>query len=390
MSTGLTGRHPQSGIRPSSLTDREKEINANDQKGAYKMIRKSTLAAIVLILILCFAMPAAAETFTSQDGVFSIELPSESWKEIVDPTKWIALSDGGNVITVEHYSNGEKLPDMSVANSHYVNVYQAVFSTQNEVFIITGSVVDAANIPEIAQSIISAKVLKYDTKLAVGKEDEVKVSEFSIVPMDKTMYVTADWLNVRTGCSTDELTIGGLEGGTAVQVLGSVQRNGSDIGWYQVAYGSGTGYVSSSFLSDTPPESQKDPGSDTPAPSDPSYSGNVKTVFDEDGNAYTLYECTDGYWRDRSGTQYVEISDTEFQVYEGTKRLSVYYPDQDDDDDDDDDDDGVVYAQDENGQSYTLYEGADGIWRDNSGTEYVQLSDTEFQVKDGNKHLTAY
>ena len=44
---------------------------------------------------------------------------------------------------------------------------------------------------------------------------------------------------------------------------------------------------------------------------------------------------------------------------------------------------------DENGQAYTLYEGTDGIWRDNSGTEYVQLSETEFQVKEGTKRLSA-
>ena len=56
-------------------------------------------------------MPAAAETFTSQDGVVSIELPCENCKQIEDVTQWITLSDGANQITIEHYSNGEKLPE---------------------------------------------------------------------------------------------------------------------------------------------------------------------------------------------------------------------------------------------------------------------------------------
>ena len=293
------------------------------------MIRKTAVAVLVATAALCFAVPAAAETFTSSDGILSIDLPNENWKQIEDPAKWITLSDGGNVITIDHFSNGEKLPDISVADEHYVNVYQAVFSTQNEVFIITGSVVDAAIIPEIASSIISAKVLKYDTKQAVGKENTINISEFSVVPVDKTMYVTAEWLNVRRGCSVDDLVIGGLTNGTAVTVLGSVQRNGADLGWYQVAYENGTGYVSSEFLSDTAPASKEETGSDSSASStssDTTYSGAVKTVYNEYGEAYTLYEGTDGYWRDKSGTAYTVRSDTEFQVWEGNQILTTYYP----------------------------------------------------------------
>ena len=290
------------------------------------MIRKTAVALLAATVALCFSMPAAAETFTSSDGILSIELPNENWKQIEDPSKWITFSDGGNIITIDHFSNGEKLPDISVADAHYVNVYQAAFSTQNEVFIITGSVVDAANIPEIATSIISAKVLKYDTKLAVGKGNDVSVSEISIVPLDKTMYVTAEWLNVRLGCSMDDTIIGGLDYGSSVKVVGTVQRNGEDLGWYQIAYENGTGYVSSGFLSDTAPSPKEDSGSGSTASSDTAYSGSVKTVYNEYGEAYTLYESTDGYWHDRSGTAYAWRSDTEFQAVNGNKILTTYYP----------------------------------------------------------------
>ena len=285
------------------------------------MIRKTVVAVLSAIAVLSFAMPAAAETFTSEDGVLSIELPNENWKTIEDMTKWITLSDGANQITIDHYSNGEKLPGISVADNHFVNVFQAAFSTQNEVFIVTGSVVEAAKIPEITQAIMSLKVLKYDTKRAIVRQPEAGTSELTVVPMDKTMYVTADSLNVRKACSTDSQLLGGYGKGSAVRVTGSVQRNGVDLGWYQVDYEGGTGYVSGEFLSDTAPAAVAgNTGGDSSV-----YTGNVYTVYDEEGNTYTLYQTKDGLWRDSSGTAYSQLSETEFQAWEGTKRLSVYY-----------------------------------------------------------------
>ena len=337
-------------------------------------MKKAILAVLALAFAACLYVPAAAETFTSSDGVLSIELPNENWKEVEDTTKWIVLSDGSNVLTIDHFSNGEKLPDMSVADTHYVNVYQAVFSTQNEVFIITGSVVDAAKISEVTNMILSAKVLKYDTKTAVRKEDTPSISEFSVVPVDKTMYVTGDGLNVRAGCSTDDLILGTYDNGAAVHVTGVVQRNGEDYGWYQIAYGNATGYVSAGFLSDDEPEQKKDPG--------PDYTGNVKTAYAEDGTAVTLYEATNGYWYDNDGTCYVRQSDTEFQVYEGTKRLSTYPPAPQPS--------ASVTVYDEAGSAFTLYEGSDGLWYDESGTAYTRLSDTEFQAYEGTKRVFTY
>ena len=286
------------------------------------MTRKTVVALFAAFVVLCFTIPAAAETFVSEDGVLSVDLPNENWKQIEDVNNWLSFSDGANQITVEHYSNGENLPGVSVADSHYVNVFQAAFSTQNEVFIVTGSVVDAAKIPEITQAIMSLKVLKYDTKRAIGTEPEAATSDITVNPIDKTMYVTADSLNVRKGCSTDSQLLGGYKKGSAVKVTGSVQKNGADLGWYQVNYEGGTGYVFGEFLSDTAPassDSSSNSGSDSSV-----YTGNVVTVYDETGTAYTLSQTKDGFWYDNSGTKYSRLSDEDFQVWEGTKRLSVY------------------------------------------------------------------
>ena len=146
-------------------------------------------------------------------------------------------------------------------------------------------------------------------------------SEFSVAAVDKTMYVTASGLNVRAGCSTDDRILGTLAYGTAVRVTGTVQRNGADYGWRQVSCGSGTGYVSANFLSDQAPEQKK---AEPQTPSKPEYTGNVKTVYDEIGNVFTLSERTDGMWCDKDGTRYTRHSATDFQVYEGNKHLTVY------------------------------------------------------------------
>ena len=213
------------------------------------MKRKALFTAIISAAVLAFAVPAAAETFTSSDGVLSIELPNENWKEMTDPQKWIVLSDGANTITIDHYSNGERLPEIKVADEHYVNVFEVSFSTQNEVFIITGSVVDAAKISEVQQAIISTQILKLDTKTKISAEQKTSPSDITVVAADKTMYVISDGLNVRSGCSTGDQIIGAYSYGATVKVTGIVQKDGKDFGWYQINYNNISGWVPADSVS---------------------------------------------------------------------------------------------------------------------------------------------
>ena len=220
------------------------------------MFRKAAIgAAAAGVLTACVAIPTMAQpqTYTSSDGVLSIELPDESWKEMTDPANWIVLSDGSNTVTIQHFANGEKLPERQIADNHYVNVLEAMFSSKNEVFLITGALTDTSKCAEVATMMSSARVLKYDTKTAIQKETAA-ASEFSIVPADEILYSTASGLYVRTGCSTSETVIGTLGYGESVKVTGRVQRNGADYGWVQVSYNSTTGYVYAGFLSSTKPE----------------------------------------------------------------------------------------------------------------------------------------
>ena len=305
------------------------------------MLKKTVFAALAAAAVLCMAVPAAAETFTTEDGVLSMELPDENWKQMPDPVRWVSISDGANLITIDHYSNGETLPSMTVADDHYVNVYQAVVSTQNEVFIITGSVVDAAKIGDVCNAIVSCKVLKYDTKLAVKKSSPVSASQFSVVFLDQMMYATAG-VNVRASCSTDSQILGAIEEGGSVKVTGKVQKDGQDFGWYQVSFGTGTGYISAGFLTGgegSSPAGTASSGKDAPgtvSAGDPSkwntasgkglqYTGEAKTIYEIDGNPVTVYKVMSGDWYDKEGHKYIRTTDYEFAAENGS-RLSVNRP----------------------------------------------------------------
>lgn len=337
------------------------------------MIKKTIFAAVVAAAAFCLTIPAAAEpqTYTTGDGVLSIDLPDENWKEMSDPGKWVSFSDGANLITLEHLSNGEDLPDISIADDHYVNVYQAIASTQNEVFIITGSVVDSAKIGDVCNAIMSVKVLKYDTKLAVKKEQQETSAGYTIVAMDATMYTTAG-VNVRAGYSTSDTVLGGLAAGSSVHVTGKVQKDGADLGWYQVAYNGASAYISASFLTDKAPASSSQSSS-------AQFTGEARTIYEIDGAAVTVYKRTDGQWVDSQGGVYTQITDYEFsgangavlttnkpQAYSGNEPLSSGF---------------TAYWPNSNATTLTPY--SDGYYYSSEWVRYTDNQDGSYSGADG-------
>lgn len=368
------------------------------QKKEDTMIKKTMIAAVAALAAFGMAIPAAAETFTSEDGIISIELPSENWTQLQDETKWIALSDGANLITLDHYSNGEKLPEIAVADSHYVNTLMAAYSTQNEVFLATGYVTDPNFMNSINESLLSIKVLKYDTKQAVSKPENV--SEFSIVPRDMTMYVNvgADTLNVRSGYSVDSELLGGLKNGTAVRVTGVVQKNGKDYGWYQISFNNGTGYVSADYLTETAPPA----GTQTYTNPNTNTNTNTDTTVPDDDyvETYLVYSQgsgrpvnitgSNGIFYDGFGNVYYAIGgrgsgafvDAYDAFYSTTVPASA--PDTE----------VIGLVSDGSGRPVSIMENEDGSYTDEEGNTYYEQDDGTFvddwdasyQVSGGNDY----
>ena len=336
-----------------------------------------TPAGAEIVNIESVEAPAAEKNlFTASNGVLSIELPNANWKEVADPAKWIALSDGANVITIEHFANGEALPNITVADDHYINVYEAAFSTQNEVFIVTGSVVNAAQIPEVCSAIMSLKVLKYDTKLAVKKEVP-QAKEFTVVPADMTVYVTAGTLNVRNGCSTEASLIGGLVYGDSAKVTGIVQRNGQNLGWYQIAYGAGTGYISANFVSEKAPAApeKKDSESD-----ESKKATGVMTIYSPEGNEVTVYESTDGGWYDKPGNRYIRLDDYTFNCETENRIYTTGKPVQESDITKTGEPFNAFFV---NGNAITLTLYSDGIYYSDEWIMYFNNENGTFSGEDG-------
>ncbi len=240
---------------------------------------KKTLA-LILCTGMLFAAPAFAEeaapeaapaaaaetpvitapsTVTTQDGVLSIQLPGDNWKIVEDAKYWFVITNGTDIITIDHLSNGESLPAPAVADGEYGSVFQAYLSNDNEVFVVKGSAKNRDSIANIIQAIGTIRILQFDTKTAIKKQatgdaaQSSASSGFTIEPKDQLYYVVVDSLNVRSGYSSDDSVIGTLSWGEGIQVTGVVKKDGADYGWLQVSYYSMTGYISSSFVSPTSP-----------------------------------------------------------------------------------------------------------------------------------------
>jgi len=242
--------------------------------------------------VLAAAPCVCAETITTQDGVLSVDTPSEAWVQTADPNYWFVISDGKNTITVDHLSNGESLPKVDVAGSGYEAVYQAFVSTKNEVFVVKGLAASQEELAGMMQTIGTIKVLKYDTKTAIAKETEASASQFGLRAINGTFYVTTDELNVRNGCSTDEAVLGVLRYGEQVTVNGAVTKDGADFGWYQVQFNGAAAYVSSAFLSETKPAEKKAAPSSTTSAANSSAQSTGRTPA---GDGFDVYRADGSY-----------------------------------------------------------------------------------------------
>ena len=130
------------------------------------------------------------------------------------------------------------------------------------------------------------------TSTSVSTNTNTNSGSTATTSVSKTVYVTASSLNVRSGAGTSYSVIGGVANGKAVSVVGSAN------GWYKIKYGSGYGYINSSYTSSSAPRS-----SSAAAPSNTSSQPTVSS-----SKATTMYSTTaDLKVRSGRGTSYSAI-----------------------------------------------------------------------------------
>ena len=347
------------------------------------------MAAAVSVAV--SGMNALAEEFVTPDSVLSLETPDDDWQQIADPGSWMTLGSDGQKITLMHYSNGEKLPDIAVADDDWAEVCQSILSTENEVFIITGYVEDAEDFDRVREAVQSAKILKYDTKKAVAPASDGAVSVPSggwVVEesgpdtgsegtaSDGTVetaggiftgYVT-DNVNVRSDASTDASVIGALSRGDAVMVTGTMQ----DGAWYQIRYNNATGYVSAQYISQELLSAE--------------ILGITLTdeqlcLYQTDGNAATyINKATDGNWYDGSGRQYqLRRADSWMRLSDGSSWTDIAPANPSDKSA------AQIQVKDKDGlNTQTLYQDeATGGWQNIAGGVYSDNGDGSYTGPDG-------
>ena len=278
------------------------------------MKKKSLLFAVTVGLTVLCAATVSAETFTSSDGVISVETPDDGWVQTNDPNYWFTISDGKDTITIDHLSNGESLPAVQVADENYGAVYQAFVSTKNEVFVVKALAADAQDLESLMKMVGTIRVLKFDTKTAIQKSASPQVSEFGLKPVNADYYCTGSDVNVRVGCSTDEASLGTLSKGQKVQVVGAVTRNGEDYGWYQISFNGSTGFVSSGFLSADQPAAQEP--AQKKSDSEPYQLADGFTCYDSRGNVQGLLRpYSDGLYYSNDMVAYADNGDGSYYSY---------------------------------------------------------------------------
>lgn len=288
-----------------------------------------------------------AKVFTTQDGVLSIELPKDDdrWTQIEDASSWFAIGDGSDVITVDHIANGEKLPAVEIADEKYEEIYQMFYSTQNEVFTITGRVADKAEAECVRNAVNSFKVLKYDT---LQKKEEQPQAVYAVRDLNETRYCTEKaGVNVRNGYTTDDRIIGLCQYGTQIQVTGAVTKDGADTGWIRVNYNGMTGFTWGEFYSTTQPAPIQTPAptpapapAPAPAPEETGtedeliaggqiFTGATQVFYNEQtGEAVTLSQLNQGGWANpATGVVYTQESGGGDHMYgdDGSVLVTEWY-----------------------------------------------------------------
>ena len=118
------------------------------------------------------AVESTAVTVTTPDGVLSIEVSKDEWKEKEDSDHWFEITDGKNSIVIDHLANGENLPDIKMAAEENEEICQTFISTKNEVFIVTGLADSREAFEDVIKTVGTIRILKYDDSAGKGGRSE--------------------------------------------------------------------------------------------------------------------------------------------------------------------------------------------------------------------------
>lgn len=275
------------------------------------LLSLSAVAAASMLL----AVPAMAKQYKTEDGNITIELPDEGWSELIDPEAEFVFTNGADFISAMKYDPEEKV-EVTRNDDFYDAVVQLTYAYQDELFVLTGKVVDAPHVPEVFNAITSIKF----SGIASENDEKKNIDNYSVSDADATMYVGAEeGLNLRSNFSISSDILTTIEPGEAVHVTGIVKLNGKEIGWSRVEYNGKTGYVSSSNLVNTKEDAEKaQSGSNSSFPVNAADVSYYDIMYKPDGTQVKVAVMKDYSCYDMNGKKYVGFADNAVKSEDGT------------------------------------------------------------------------
>lgn len=120
-----------------------------------KTVKILSTVALSTSLICALPITGNAAVINVSESSISLEDINKDWKEISDKNTFHTFTNGTDKVTILKYSDYEDLPDLAKTNDQYEAIYQTFYCAGDEIYVVTGSAVNAKDITEVKEIIDS-------------------------------------------------------------------------------------------------------------------------------------------------------------------------------------------------------------------------------------------
>ena len=296
--------------------------------------------SMILVGAAAFAeAPAAQHTvpvFYTSDEALLIQAPAQNWYELTDAGYWFAITNGTDLITINHLKPGDTLQAAVTADDKYSAVCHTFLSTRNDVFDVRGFAVNQDDISAIQRAIGTIRFL------SLG---------FTVYGED----ATTAWIMQTDGANTYTDTLGNTYSRLPD---GLYQRN--DTGMLYSTY---PGYWGLNIGPETP-------------------DGKPFTVYGEDATKVSIYRTVGGYYMDANGNTYDRTRDGLFRRNSDSMLYSADPGYWNNSEGPDTPDGGFFTVYGEDGTSAEIYPTVGGYYLDSKGNIFDKTADGLYRNHD--------
>ena len=241
--------------------------------------------------------------YTTEDGVLSITTPGVAWKAVEDAGCWFVLSDGNDLITIDHLNPGDSLPETVTKDANYEAVCHMIITARSDTFAVDGCAVDTEALEDVLSSIGTIRILEFNKKLQT-EDETAEEPVYGEREINQDYYVISDKLSARESYTYKSRYAGLYSKSDKIRVLARVTKDGEDYGWYRVNYKNMDAYVPTAFVSET-----------KPSLNDNSINGlEQMSLYGQQGSIIRVYRAmgeTEDEWTDSRGLVYVHLPGTD-------------------------------------------------------------------------------